>query len=171
MQAYKLHYGVLPCLTLEDSNLSIPLIAFFLNPATVNGIQMSDVSPQFICLYLKHETVYASHQKFHLVTTLAGITDHNKTDTCEALLHLIFLCLMSAVVKLPLKGVSSKIWHILCADRLINCIEELQVGLLERILQEFVINEIVHPFKDCDSASFIQCRLHFSVHHSYKCRL
>ena len=54
------------------------------------------------------------------------------------------------------KGVSSKIWHVMYVDHVFNCVEELQVGLLEHILQEFAINEIVHPFKDCDSASFIQ---------------
>ena len=35
-------------------------------------------------------------------------------------------------------------------DGVLYSVQELQAGLLKHILQELVINEIVHPFEDCD---------------------
>ena len=61
--------------------------------------------------------------------------------------------------KVPIvEGVPHKARHALSVDGVFNCVEELEVHLLEHILEELSINEIVHAFKYSDS-KHVTCAL------------
>ena len=48
------------------------------------------------------------------------------------------------------ESVANETRQTLCADGLFYCVQELEVGLFEYILEELAINEIVHAFEHCD---------------------
>ena len=51
VETHELSDWVFACLTLEDSNLSILLIAFLLDPVAIEEVEFVNVSPQVSCFY------------------------------------------------------------------------------------------------------------------------
>ena len=49
------------------------------------------------------------------------------------------------------KGVVNEARHALCANRVLNSVQGLQVGLFEDALEELAVNKVVHSFEHCDA--------------------
>ena len=49
-----------------------------------------------------------------------------------------------------MERVADKARHSLSANGVFYCVQKLQTGLLEHVLQEPALDEVVHAFEDCD---------------------